>query len=157
MRIHTCGVEGRPVIIMLPGSFCNADTMANIITRLKPEFHILAVDYSGQYAGSETPFTSRAGESEKIIRYLREQAIRSVALIYGQSMGGEMGMEPTIVKFSGGKPERYSNMLGPICQNAAFMSDETLEREADACVTIAAPMKTTSYPSPLTRNGPPDD
>ena len=47
MRIHTCGVEGRPVIIMLPGSFCNADTMANIITRLKPEFHILAVDYSG--------------------------------------------------------------------------------------------------------------
>ena len=49
MRIHTCGVEGRPVIIMLPGSFCNADTMADIITRLKPEFHILAVDYSGQY------------------------------------------------------------------------------------------------------------
>ena len=31
--------------------------------------------------------------------------------------------EPTIVKFSGGKPERYSNMLGPICQNAAFMID----------------------------------
>ena len=94
MRIHTCGVEGRPVIIMLPGSFCNADTMANIITRLKPEFHILAVDYSGQYAGSELPFTSRAGEAEKIIRYLREQSIRSIALVYGQSMGGEMGMEP---------------------------------------------------------------
>ena len=205
MRIHTCGVEGRPVIIMLPGSFCNADTMANIITRLKPEFHILAVDYSGQYAGSETPFTSRAGESEKIIRYLREQAIRSVALIYGQSMGGEMGMElisqlkksniavgaaffdggpflhfprfvsrllgnkfktivgnlrgktlaealqePTIVKFSGGKPERYSNMLGPICQNAAFMSDETLEREADACVTFDYPAMDRDFQKRLT-------
>ena len=47
--------------------------------------------------------------------------------------------EPTIVKFSGGKPERYSNLLGPICQNAAFMSDETLEREADACVTFDYP------------------
>ena len=93
MRIHPYGVEGTPVIIMLPGSFCNADTMADIITCLKPEFHILAVDYSGQYAGSETPFTSRAGEAEEIIRYLREQAIRSVALVYGQSMGGEMGME----------------------------------------------------------------
>ena len=194
MRIHTYGAEGTPVIIMLPGSFCNADTMANIITRLEPEFHILAVDYSGQYAGSKTPFTSRAGEAKKIIRYLREHAISSVALVYGQSMGGEMGLEllsqlkknniavgaaffdggpflrfpkfvskllgnkfktivgnlrgktltealrePTIVKFSGGKPERYSNMLGPICQNAAYMSDETLEREADACVSFDYP------------------
>lgn len=47
--------------------------------------------------------------------------------------------EPTIVKFSGGKPERYSNMLGPICRNAAYMSDETLEREAEACVTFNYP------------------
>ena len=43
------------------------------------------------------------------------------------------------MKFSGGKPERYGNMLGPICQNAAYMSDETLEREADACVTFDFP------------------
>ena len=44
MRIHSYGEKGMPIIIMLPGSFCNADTMANIITRLKPEFHILAVE-----------------------------------------------------------------------------------------------------------------
>ena len=194
MRIHTCGEKSAPLVIMLPGSFCNADTMANIINRLEAEFHILAVDYNGQYAGSEKVFTSRSGEAEEIIRYLREHAISSVALVYGQSMGGEMGMElisqlkqngiavgaaffdggpflrfpkvvskllgnkfktivgnlrgktleealrePTIVKFSGGKPERYSNLLGPICQNAAYMSDETLEREADACVTFDYP------------------
>ena len=194
MRIHTFGQERSPVVIMLPGSFCNADTMANIIAELKGEFRILAVDYNGQYAGSEKPFTSRRGEAEEIIRYLRKQGISTVALVYGQSMGGEMGMEliaqlrmngigvsaaffdggpflrfprfvskllgnkfktivgnlrgktleealrePTIVKFSGGKPERYSNMLGPICQNAAYMSDETLEREADACVTFDFP------------------
>lgn len=30
-------------------------------------------------------------------------------------------------------------MLGPICQNAAYMSDETLEREADACVAFDYP------------------
>ena len=168
MRIHTFGAESAPVVIMLPGSFCNADTMANIITRLEREFHILAVDYNGQYAGSEKSFTSRRGEAEEIIRYIQGHAISSVALVYGQSMGGEMGMEllaqlkkngitaggaffdggpflrfpkvvskllgskfktivgnlrgktleealkePTIVKFSGGKPERYSNMLGP--------------------------------------------
>ena len=194
MRIHTFGKEKAPVIIMLPGSFCNADTMAKIIHRLEGEFHILAVDYNGQYPGSDRPFTSRCGEAEEIVRFLLEHAIPSVALVYGQSMGGEMGMEllsqlkkngiaagaaffdggpflrfpkvvsrllgnkfktivgnlrgktleealrePTIVKFSGGKPERYSNLLGPICQNAAYMSDETLEREADACVTFDYP------------------
>ncbi len=49
MRIHTCGEERAPVVIMLPGSFCNADTMMNIIMGLEAEFHILAVDYNGQY------------------------------------------------------------------------------------------------------------
>ena len=58
--------------------------------------------------------------------------------------------EPTIVKFSGGKPERYSNMLGPICQNAAFMSDETLEREADACVTFDYPAMDRDFQKRLT-------
>ena len=194
MRIHTYGQEGAPVVVMLPGSFCNADTMENIITELERDFRILAVDYNGQYEGSDRPFTSRSGEASELIRYLREQGIASVALVYGQSMGGEMGMEllaqlkrsgipagaaffdggpflrfpkmvskmlgnkfktivgnlrgktleealrePTIVKFSGGKPERYANMLGPICRNAAYMSDETLEREADACVTFDYP------------------
>lgn len=194
MRIHTRGDERAPVVIMLPGSFCNADTMENIIAELETAFHVLAVDYNGQYAGSEKPFTSRRGEAEEIIRYLREHALSSVALVYGQSMGGEMGMElisqlrkndievnaaffdggpflrfpkvvsrllgnkfkaivgnqrgktleealrePTIVKFSGGKPERYRHMLGPICRNATHMSDETLAREADACVTFDYP------------------
>jgi hypothetical protein len=88
MRIHTFGAESAPVVIMLPGSFCNADTMANIITRLEREFHILAVDYNGQYAGSEKSFTSRRGEAEEIIRYIQGHTISSVALVYGQSMGG---------------------------------------------------------------------
>ena len=34
MRIHTYGEKDAPVVIMLPGSFCNADTMANIIAEL---------------------------------------------------------------------------------------------------------------------------
>ncbi len=93
MQIHSRGEEDSPVIIMLPGSFCNADTMADIIKRLEAAFHILAVDYNGQYEGSEKSFTSRSGEAEEIVRYLQKHAITSVALVYGQSMGGEMGME----------------------------------------------------------------
>ena len=34
MRIHSYGMEGTPAIIMLPGSFCNADTMADRVLEL---------------------------------------------------------------------------------------------------------------------------
>ena len=33
MRIHGYGEKNAPVIMMLPGPFCNADTMANIISK----------------------------------------------------------------------------------------------------------------------------
>ena len=52
MKIHTYGEKDTPVVIMLPGSFCNADTMANIIEKLETEFYVLAVDvYSDVGAG----------------------------------------------------------------------------------------------------------
>ncbi len=194
MRVHSFGENNVPIIIMLPGSFCNADTMDNIIRKMETEFHVLAVDYNGQYKGSEKPFTSRQEEAEEIVRYLEDNGIDSIDLVYVQSMGAEIGMElihqlerkgipvkaaffdggpfmrfpkfvskmlgnkfkkiignlrgktleevltaPTLVKFSGGKPERYKGLLGPICQNAEYISDETLEREADACVTFDYP------------------
>ncbi len=52
MRIHTYGEKGAPVVIMLLGSFCNADIMANIIRKLekatmKNSYH-LKEDYSEQ-------------------------------------------------------------------------------------------------------------
>ena len=75
MRIHDDGVKSAPVMIMLPGSFCNADSMANIISRLETEFRILAVDYSEQYAESDKPFSSRSGEAAEIICYLQTHAI----------------------------------------------------------------------------------
>ena len=42
------------------------------------------------------------------------------------------------------------NMLGPICQNADYMSDETLEREADACVTFDYPAMDREFQKHLT-------
>ena len=42
------------------------------------------------------------------------------------------------------------NMLGPICQNADYLSDETLEREADACVTFDYPAMDREFQKHLT-------
>jgi len=69
MRIHAYGDEHAPVMIMLPGSFCNADTMADIITELKDEFHILAADYNGQYEGSEMSFTTNPCRKARVFRH----------------------------------------------------------------------------------------
>ena len=59
MKIHSFGEENKSTIIMLPGSFCNADIMENIIRKMETEFHVLAVDYNGQYEDSKKAFTSR--------------------------------------------------------------------------------------------------
>ena len=37
MRIHDDGVKSAPIMIMLPGSFCNADSMANMTKPNKTE------------------------------------------------------------------------------------------------------------------------
>ncbi len=75
---------------------------------------------------------------EEIWDYYEKHLLERFPYLRGKTLE-EALREPTIVRFSGGKPERYSHMLGPICQNAAFMSDETLAREADACVTFDYP------------------
>ncbi len=62
MRIHTYGEGNDLVMIMLPSSFCNADTTVNILSKREAEFRVPAVEYNGQYPGGEKPFTSDSSD-----------------------------------------------------------------------------------------------
>lgn len=92
MKFNKFGDKNSPVIIMLAGSFCPAESMENIYSRLKSDFYIIAPTYNGCYEGSKD-FTSRRGEAEEVCGYLKKESISEVALIYGQSMGSEVGLE----------------------------------------------------------------
>ena len=77
---------------MLAGSFCPPESMESLYTILKDDFFIIAPNYNGQYEGSKD-FTSRKGEASEIKQYLADCGVTCVRMIYGQSMGCEIGIE----------------------------------------------------------------
>ena len=92
MRFKIMGNVGNPVIIMLTGSFCASESMAHIYDKMKDDYFIMAPTYTGHYEGSGN-FTTRQGEAACIIKYLIENNIENVHMVYGQSMGGEVAIE----------------------------------------------------------------
>lgn len=91
MKMNTVGQPGKPVMIMLPGSFCRSTSMQYLYAALQNDFYILLPEYNGHYAG--TTFTTREGEAREILGYLKAEGIPRVALLYGQSMGAEIALE----------------------------------------------------------------
>ena len=91
MKFYTYGDKGNPLIVMLPGSFCPAKILQYLYSKLQADFYICVAEYNGHYAGST--FTSRQGEAGEIVQYLLKEKITDVKMIYGQSMGAEIGIE----------------------------------------------------------------
>ena len=77
---------------MLPGSFCPAVALEYLYKDLAELFHVITLDYNGHYEGAGT-FTTRQNEAGEIREYLKKKGIDSVSMVYGQSMGSEVGME----------------------------------------------------------------
>ncbi len=92
MRFNTFGSIDNPVIIMLSGSFVPGKSMEDIYSKLKDNFYIIVPDYSGHYENGGT-FTTRYNEANEIKKYIINQDIKTITMIYGQSMGTEIGME----------------------------------------------------------------
>lgn len=91
MRFNLFGKIDNPVVIMLPGSFAPGNSMEKIYNNIKDEFYIIVPEYTGHYENST--FSTRKEEAEKIKQFIIENKITNIKLIYGQSMGTEIGME----------------------------------------------------------------
>ena len=92
MRFNTYGNTDNPVIIMLSGSFCSGKSMKKIYDVLKDEYYIIVPDYNGHYENSGT-FTTRYSEAREIEEYIVGKKYKNIEMIYGQSMGSEVGIE----------------------------------------------------------------
>ena len=91
MLINTIGNKENKKIIMLSGSFCNSKSMENLYNILKDDYYIILPEYTGHYENST--FTTRKQEASYIMEYLKENNIQTIDMIYGQSMGAEIGIE----------------------------------------------------------------
>lgn len=92
MKLHLFGKADAPLIVMLPGSFCPGETMAYLYTLLQTEYRICTVTYNGHHQGGK-PFTTRQQEAGEIAEGLKEHGVSHIAMVYGQSMGSEVGAE----------------------------------------------------------------
>lgn len=91
MQFGTIGEKENPVVVMLTGSFCPGECLEYLSSRMK-EFFIVIPTYNGHYPGSKD-FTTRENEAAEIKNYLCALGIGEIHMIYGQSMGSEVGME----------------------------------------------------------------
>ena len=91
MKFYVAGEKGNPVVVMLTGSFCPGECLEYLYSRMK-EFYIIVPTYNGHYKDAKD-FTTRQNEAKEIKEYLREKGIDTIHMIYGQSMGSEVGME----------------------------------------------------------------
>ena len=91
MKFKILGEKGNPVIVMLTGSFCPGECLDYIYSRMK-DYYIIIPTYNGHYKDSKD-FTTRENEAREIREYLCELGVEHIQMIYGQSMGTEVGME----------------------------------------------------------------
>ncbi len=76
---------------MLSGSFCNGKGMKYLYDELKKDYYLIIPEYNGHFENSI--FTTRKNEAKEIVDYLKQNNIDSISMIYGQSMGAEIGIE----------------------------------------------------------------
>ena len=91
MLINTMGDKENQKIIMLPGSFCSSKSMEYLYNILKNDYYIILPEYTGHYENST--FTTRKQEASYIMEYLKANGIQTIDMLYGQSMGAEIGIE----------------------------------------------------------------
>lgn len=91
MQFKVLGEKGNPVVVMLTGSFCPGECLDYLYLRMK-KYHVIVPTYNGHYKDSKD-FTTRENEAREIREYLHELGVEQLHMIYGQSMGTEIGME----------------------------------------------------------------
>lgn len=91
MKFQTVGELETPVIVMLSGSFCPSKGLKYVYEKLEDTYRIILPEYNGHYENST--FTTRQTEAAEVIEYLRKNQIDHIRMIYGQSMGAEVGIE----------------------------------------------------------------
>lgn len=91
MKFQVMGEKGNPVVVMLTGSFCPGECLEYLYSKMQ-EYYVIVPTYNGHYQGAKD-FTTRENEAREIRKYLLNLGINHIHMIYGQSMGSEVGME----------------------------------------------------------------
>ena len=105
MRFLTLGEKTSPAILMLHGTLCSGEGSRALGQRLAKDYYVVLPTYDG-CDGGKSVYDSAAGQAQKILIWLQENGIRSLALGQGTSMGAEVLMAFALLAEKQGYPVR---------------------------------------------------
>ncbi|MDO4324120.1 MAG: alpha/beta hydrolase [Lachnospiraceae bacterium] len=89
MKFYCFGDEGKPVILLLPGTCCHwKRNFDHVISLLERDFYVVCVSYDGFDETEKTVFPDMITETAKIEDYIQEKFGGHICAAYGCSMGG---------------------------------------------------------------------
>lgn len=90
MKVYTYGRAEAPVLLLLPGTWCDAKAnFEGVLPLLEPDFRVLVVSYDGFDASEPgVTFPTMEEETAKIEDYIRAHCGGHIRAAYGCSLGG---------------------------------------------------------------------
>lgn len=89
MRFYESGPEGKPVILLVPGTCCPWQMFSEVTPLLEQNFHVVAASFDG-FDETEPGkiYPGMVAETEAIETFAAERFGGRIACVYGSSLGG---------------------------------------------------------------------
>ena len=89
MKVYEFGEQGKPVLMLLPGTGCYwRSNFGKVIEPLAETFRVACVSYDGFDETEQTQFPTMIEETAKIEEYIKKHYDGKICAAYGCSLGG---------------------------------------------------------------------
>ena len=93
MKIHVYGNITNEKVVLLHPMYFDGEGMAKIFQGLAKDYFIISPDFSGHGSETNVKYNSLSEEIQEIRKYLKENKINQVTMLYGASMGARAALE----------------------------------------------------------------
>lgn len=91
MKVYEFGEQGKPVLMLLPGTGCYwRSNFGKVIEPLAETFRVACVSYDGFDETEQTQFPTMIEETAKIEEYIKEHYDGKICAVYGSTPGREV-------------------------------------------------------------------
>lgn len=90
MNFKNYGIEGGPVLMLIPGLGVSYEIFLPLVSLLEDRFRIIAVEVDGFVLGTHSRFTSIDDQASQVIEYIKTRQKGEIACAYGLSLGGKI-------------------------------------------------------------------
>ncbi len=90
MKVYEFGYEGKPFVLIIPGTVCTWDLYEDVAKNLSCDYRVGIVSFDGFDENEHSEFISVLDEVEKIEEYVLQHHDGRIHGVYGCSLGGTL-------------------------------------------------------------------